>query len=143
MFLSEDELNQVATYPHIHKLTITHEKLPQWPIELVYNLAHPNTQVQNVANFPPITVRDILLAVHRELQRPIVQYDFASLNSAEEVAVTRAFKRRCRSLGPQSERQLISEGVKRCDFLMKDVMFRGLVRTGDSLEKLRLVTGPA
>ncbi|TEB30886.1 hypothetical protein FA13DRAFT_1754965 [Coprinellus micaceus] len=133
MFMGQDELGQ---------LTIKHDKIPQWPIELVFNPANPNTQVP-VASLPPISVGDILLAIHRELQKHITQYDFGGLNSAEEKEVTRAYQKRCKSMGPQVEMQLLSGGVRRCDFLKKNVMFKGLVRTGDNLENLRLITGSA
>ncbi|KAF5339837.1 hypothetical protein D9611_009126 [Ephemerocybe angulata] len=141
--LAPDELGQVATYPHLHKLTITCDKLPQFPIELVFNPMDPAYAMRGTANLPPILVGDILATIHRELHKGITQYDWGGLSSKEELEVSRAYVRRCRSSGPQAEMALRSAGVKKVDFLLKDVMFKGLVRSGEGLEHLKMVTGPA
>jgi hypothetical protein len=138
--LGPEELAQPATYPYIHKLTVTHDKIPQWPVELVFNPSTPNMAMANVNNLPPISVGDVLSMVHKEMQKGITHHDWAGLSTREETQVARAFQRRCKSVGPQGQMQLRSMGVKRVDYLLDQVMFRGLVRTADGLEQLKLIT---
>ena len=99
--------------------------------------------VTNVDNMPPITVGDVLLTIHREMQKGITHHDWAGLSTREETQVARAFQRRCKSVGPQGQMQLRSMGVKRVDYLLDKLMFRGLVRTEEGLEQLKLITAAA
>ncbi|RXW17896.1 hypothetical protein EST38_g7969 [Candolleomyces aberdarensis] len=139
--LGPEELSQPATYPYIHKLTVTHDKIPQWPVELVYHPPTPN--MTTFDNMPPISVGDVLLAIHKEMQKGITHHDWAGLSTREETEVARAFQRRCKAVGPQGQMQLRSMGVKRVDYLLDKMMFRGLVRTAEGLEQLKLITSAA
>ena len=140
MFLGQEELRQPATYPPIFKLTIKCEKISQWPIELVYSPPQGYSSPATV-NIPPITVGDILFTIHRELHRPITQYDWGELSTSEGKKVRTAYLNRCKAAGPQGDVPLQKEGVKRVDFLKEDIWFKGLLRDGKELEKMILVVG--
>ncbi|KAH9938121.1 uncharacterized protein B0H18DRAFT_1080910 [Fomitopsis serialis] len=82
----------------------------------------------------PITLGDVLIALHRHLQQRITQVEWKRLNPSEEVAVSRAYTRRCRTY------------PSRVDYLLDKYMFKGLVSAGssqDGYEKVKLVVGPA
>lgn len=129
--LSADELNQPATHPPINRLQIICDLIPQWPINLEYNA--PTNGLP-----PPITVYDVMLAVWQNLQVGISHVDWAKLSMGEETQVARAYTRRCRTAATQ-EMMLRAQGVKKVDFLLDKVHFKGLLRIGDSYEQMRLV----
>jgi len=139
--LTMEHFSQPATHPPITRLRIICDILPQWPIDLEYNpyyqggLSIPAPQV-------PITLGDILIALHRSLHTRISHIDWAKLSVSEETAVARAYTRRCKSI-PSVAQFEASQGVRRVDYLLDKVMFRGLLRSsgGDGFETFKLVVG--
>ncbi|KAJ6497635.1 hypothetical protein C8R45DRAFT_983673 [Mycena sanguinolenta] len=129
--LSPADLQQSAFYPPVTKLRITCDMAPDWPIDLICPVG------MGMMPAPPITLGDILVAIHKKMHQPITHDDWDRLSPAEEGLISRAFTRRCRreSIHPGTryrrddelpERQL---GVKVVDFLQGKNIFRGLVQT--------------
>ncbi|KAJ6448013.1 hypothetical protein C8R47DRAFT_995212 [Mycena vitilis] len=136
------ELHAPAFYPPLFALRVVHSRLPFWPIDLALP---PDAQA------PPITLADVLVALHRVFHTPITHADWAGLGSAHEGAVRTAFTARCRSEARRSgaapaqlcdrEMAVRSQGVLRVDFLLGKTIFKGLVRApGDTEGCLRMVT---
>ncbi|EGO04137.1 hypothetical protein SERLA73DRAFT_175920 [Serpula lacrymans var. lacrymans S7.3] len=127
--VSWEELRQPATYPSITSMRITHPAIPKWPIDLEYH--YDNSGSSYTATAPlPITLADVLQAIHYALHKQISHRDWAELTLSEETAIARAYTRRCRSV-PSSAQVEASQGVKRVDYLKDKFMFRGLVRAQD------------
>ena len=124
--LSADELHEPATYPSITRMRITHDAIPQWPIDLEFHY----DGYTSPASPPPITLGDVLYMIHFSLHRQITHQDWARLSLSEETAIARAYTRRCRSV-PSSAQVEASQGVKRIDYLLDKHAFRGLIRTHD------------
>ncbi|KAJ7154894.1 hypothetical protein C8R43DRAFT_884900 [Mycena crocata] len=144
---SPAELAEPAFHPPRTALRILHPRLPFWPVDLALRGA------QAQQSPPPITVKDVLGALHRALHRRMMlaAADWSALSEGEAGRVTRAFAQRCRAEavrggGPVSqlrdcELAVRNEGVKRVDFLMGKTVFEGLVRApGDPEGCVRLVT---
>ncbi|KAG2357816.1 hypothetical protein BDR07DRAFT_347064 [Suillus spraguei] len=125
VMVSADELREPATFPTITRMRITHDAIPQWPIEL--DLVHGEYDISGAL---PITVGDVLWMIHSSLHRQIHHSDWASLSRSDETAIARAYTRRYRSI-PSSAQLEASQGVKRIDYLMERHVFRGLVRAHD------------
>jgi hypothetical protein len=155
MPLSPEELAQPATHPPTTKMKITCEAVPQWPIEL--ELEPMPVEGLGLANMPqwaqdqqaaaaevPITVRDVLESVYRELQLQITHVEWGRLGRSEEMAVSRAFTRRIKSAGDAGEEETML-GVKRIDYLLDKFMFRGIVPNKGSkgFENCRMVISAA
>lgn len=129
------EMRETATYPAVTRMRITSDAIPQWPIELEYtpydvhgeHLSLPSMD----GTIPPITLGDVLFAIHRSLHTQISHLDWGRLTMSEEIAIARAYTRRCRSI-PSVAQLEASQGVKRVDFLLDRFMFRGLVRAPGS-----------
>ncbi|KAJ8590733.1 hypothetical protein M405DRAFT_145831 [Rhizopogon salebrosus TDB-379] len=124
VMLSDDELREHATFPPITNMRITHDAIPQWPVEL--NLVHGEYDVGNPL---PLTVGDVLYMIHSSMHRQISHQDWARLSQSEETAIARAYTRRYRGI-PSSAEMEASQGVKRVDYLMDRHVFRGLIRAG-------------
>jgi hypothetical protein len=139
--LSLEDLKQPATHPPLTRLRITCDIIPQWPIELEYN-PYQNGELLSVAApaAPPITLGDVLIALHRSLNQKISHVDWARLTLSEETAVSRAYARRCRAAG-SVEMLERSQGVRRVDFLLERVWFKGLIRSGDGWEGMKMILG--
>ncbi|KAH9948818.1 hypothetical protein B0H21DRAFT_216154 [Amylocystis lapponica] len=142
--LSLDDLGQQATHPAVKRMTITCDDIPQWPIVL-------EPQVQGRSNYlsvpatsadAPITVGDVLIAVHRSLQQKISHVDWARLSRSEEVDIARAYTRRCKTF-PSAEAFEASQGVRRVDYLKDRYMFKGLMRSSSDgrFEHVKLLVG--
>jgi hypothetical protein len=135
VMLSDDELRELATFPPIINMRITHDVIPQWPIKL--NLVHGEYDVGNPL---PLTVGDILYMIHSSMHRRISRQDWARLDQSEETAIALAYTRRCRSI-PSLAGMEASRGVKRVDYLMDRHVFRGLkVADGDGSYHWKLLT---
>jgi hypothetical protein len=136
VMLSPDELREPATFPTITSMRITHDAIPQWPIDLQY--VHGEYDAGNPL---PLTVGDVLYMIHSSLQRQISHSDWARLSQSEETAIARAYTRRYRSI-PSSAELEARQGVKRVDYLMDRHVFRGLIRAadGDGFYNWRLLT---
>ncbi|OCH95921.1 hypothetical protein OBBRIDRAFT_719426 [Obba rivulosa] len=143
-----DELGQQAAHPAVTRMTITCDVIRQWPITLeAYDRERPRSPYLDVpipsrdANVP-ITVGDVLVAIHRSLQQRISHVDWARLSHSQAADVARAYTRRCR-LYPSAEAFEASQGVRRVDYLLDQYMFKGLrrVRRNGSFEELQLLVG--
>ncbi|KAJ7218391.1 hypothetical protein GGX14DRAFT_549926 [Mycena pura] len=136
------ELAVTAFSPPRTALRILHARLPFWPIDL----ALPAGRAA-----PPISLSDILVALHRALHERISHADWHALGADDERRVSRAFTHRCRAEALRSgappaalreaELALRSQGVKRVDFLQGKTLLKGLVRApGDPEGCVRMVT---
>lgn len=141
-FVGPAELREPAFHPPLFALRILHPRLPFWPVDLALPAG---------AHAPPITLLDVLLALHRALHTRINHADWATLGGEDEAAVTRAFSARCRAEAVRSgaspaqlrdrEVAVRSQGVKRIDFLVGKTVFKGLVRApGDPEGCVRMIT---
>jgi hypothetical protein len=157
--ITDKELDEVATYPGIRKMSITGESIPQWPIQLnpqpqsapspIMGLglevpAWANPPLSTDDSMPPITLRDVLESIYLVLQTQITQLEWAKLSKTEEHAVGRAYTRRCKAAAAVSheEAELQADtGVKKVDFLLDKFMFRGLraAKGSDGFENMHLV----
>jgi hypothetical protein len=125
--ISTDELHEPATYPPLARMRISHDAIPQWPIDLEFH--YDGCTAPTVPR--SITLGDVLYMIHSSLHRQITQQDWARLSPSEETAIARAYStRRCRSV-LSSASVVASQGVKRIDYLREKHMFRGLIKTHD------------
>ncbi|KAJ6559851.1 hypothetical protein B0H19DRAFT_1234339 [Mycena capillaripes] len=140
--VTESELRAPAFHPPRFLLRITHPRLPFWPVDL--------PRARN-ARTPPLTLGDVLGALHRALHKRITPADWATLGAGEQAHVTRAFVARCRAEAVRSgappallhdrEVAVRNQGVKRIDFLLEKTVFKGLVHVPwDSDGCVRMVT---
>lgn len=137
ILLTKEELGQPATHPPIYQLQMQCDLIPNWPIILQYN-SNPYRSANTYPTVaPPITLGDVLSGIYNSLHMGITQYDWATLSHDQERAVSRAYTRRCKAMG--STTMIRNEGVKRVDFLLNQVWFRGLARVGEGLENLKLI----
>lgn len=144
--LSREEMSQPACWPGVTRMEITCDELPGWKVILEPYQERPSnsgylTVPADEVN-TPISVNDVLFAIHRFLQRQITHRDWVELSSDRATAVARAYTRRCRTF-PTTQQFEESQGVRRVDYLENKYMFKGLVRhRGEqSFEKLRLLVG--
>lgn len=143
--LTSDELGQHATHPGIKRMKITCDLIPQWPIVLEPRERERSNylSVPSGSQDAPITLGDVLVAIHRSLQLQISHVDWARLSQQEETAVARAYTRRCKTF-PSVEDFEKSQGVRRVDYLLDKFMFKGLVRSSagqEGYENVRLLLG--
>jgi hypothetical protein len=135
--LSPADLQQPAFHPPVTNLRITCDMAPSWPIDLICPIGMGMMP-------PPITLGDILVAIHKKMHQQITHDDWDRLSHSEEALISRAFTRRCRRENMRAggryrtdhelpERQ---QGVKVVDFLQGRSLFRGLVRTTDGYVKM-------
>ena len=152
--LSSDELSQTATHPGVTRMVITCDALPaEWNV--VLEPAHREQRPAHAGGYlavptdhhhhqaaanAPITVHDVLRAVHLMLQRQITHSDWVKLSDERARAVARAYTRRCRTF-PSTQVFEESQGVKRVDYLESKFMFKGLARQRgeQGFEHLRLI----
>ncbi|KAJ7827732.1 hypothetical protein B0H13DRAFT_2119119 [Mycena leptocephala] len=131
--LTGAELRQPAFHPPLTSLRIVHPQIPYWPIDLTLPAGFPAPEA------PPISMGDVLVALHLSLHQSITQRDWARLGFQEEQAVTRAYAKRC---GRSAEERM--RGVKRVDFLTERTMFKGFrMAHGEGNVILTLVTASA
>lgn len=144
--LNLDELAQQATHPGVTRMKIICDLIPQWDVILEPQrdyasssgyLAVPH---EPVASNQPITLGDVLVAVHRMLQTQITHRDWARLSNTEATNIARAYTRRCRTF-PSAEQFEASQGVRRVDYLLDRFLFKGLVRLRgeDGFETVKLI----
>ena len=129
LFLSS-YLNDPATHPPLARLRIICKLIPQWPIDLEFR-RFPSTPKQ-----PPITLQDVLVAVHRDVHRPITHLDWARLNPHKQRTITKWYNQRC---GMNENEK--AQGVKRVDYLNGKTRMVGLLRNGveDGREVMSLI----
>ncbi|KAF8636978.1 hypothetical protein AX17_003125 [Amanita inopinata Kibby_2008] len=135
----EGDLVQAATHPPVYRLRIVCNEIPEWPIVLEYDPENYREQTGAMLSYPPpITVGDVLSAIHRTLHERISHVDWAKLDHKRQYKISQAYTARCTN-APTMEQLLKNDGVKKVDYLLDKVWFRGLVRTGEGPEVLRLV----
>jgi hypothetical protein len=142
--VNDFELREPAFHPPRFAMRIIHPRLPFWPVDLALPAGAG-------ANANPITLADVLVALHHALHTRINHADWATLGAEDEARVTRAFAARCRAeavrsgAGPAQLRDrevaVRNQGVMRVDFLLGKTVFKGLVRVpGDPEGCVRMVT---
>ncbi|KAI0364595.1 hypothetical protein BV20DRAFT_974253 [Pilatotrama ljubarskyi] len=150
--LTLEELREPATYPAVRRMTITCDRLPEWPIVLEpHSTSRERSRERSpflnvpaaAADDTPITVYDVLMAIHRTMQRQISHVDWARLTRAQTYDISAAYTRRCRTF-PSAAAFEEAQGVRRVDYLLDQYMFRGLVRDNvqDGFSKMKLMVGP-
>lgn len=155
--LAHTELDMPATHPGVQRMRIVCDAIPEWPIELKFSAGSPfvggglglsvtvpgwpsPAQPQQGGAPPvPITLRDVLEAVYRALHTQITHLDWAKLSKSEEMAIGRAYTRRCKE---DKEGNQATAGVKRIDFLLDKFMFQGLVAIPgtENFSEMKLIT---
>lgn len=138
-------MSQLACYPGVTRMLITCDEIPDWKVSLEPYQERPSNMgylaVPADTN-APITVNDVLFAIHRMLQRQIRHRDWVALSQQKSTAVARAYTRRCRTF-PSTQQFEESQGVRRVDYLEDKYMFKGVVRERgeQGFENLRLLVG--
>lgn len=140
--LGADQLDEPATYPPLTRLRIVCDMIPNWPIDLEfkgYGGGYSPNPYQ-ASGPPPITLVDVLVAVHRALHQRISHADWAPLGPAQEMAVGKAYTKRCKAVGSMVDHEL-AQGVKRVDFLLSKTRMLGLLRGGtvDGWDVMKLI----
>lgn len=128
-------------------MVITCDEIPQWRVVLEPYEERPSnagylgvpTDSRSAA---PITVHDVLFAIHKMLQRQISHRDWVDLSSDRATSVARAYTRRCRTF-PTTQAFEESQGVRRVDYLLDKYYFKGLMqpRGEQGFENMRLLVG--
>ncbi|KAL4064708.1 hypothetical protein V8B97DRAFT_1987251 [Scleroderma yunnanense] len=121
-----EELSQPATNPPITRMRITHDAIPQWPIDIKLQY----DEIQMAAMPPPITLGDVLYMIHFSMRRQISHHDWAKLSDSQHDAIALAYTRRYRRVSSFAEVEA-SQGVKRIDYLEDRFIFKGLIRMND------------
>lgn len=141
--LPPEEMREPATHPPLTRLRIICDLIPTWPIHLElpptpYSPYNSNqfAYQQPSPSSPPITLMDVLVAVHQAMHSRITHIDWAKVSKKEQREITRAYTVRCG--GSEHER---AQGVKRVDFLLGRTRMIGLVRSRmeDGWEVMRLL----
>ncbi|KAJ7059561.1 hypothetical protein C8F01DRAFT_1144976 [Mycena amicta] len=140
--LQKPEHANEAFFPPRFELRIVHPELVWWPVVLKLTQSTKNKEAKSskeaeTAAQPPITLGDVLSALHHALHRLITPDDWASIPPAQQQAVSAAFTARCRAEALRSgvspahlhdrEQEERAKGVKRVDFLGGKTWFRGLM----------------
>ncbi|KIL59110.1 hypothetical protein M378DRAFT_85514 [Amanita muscaria Koide BX008] len=134
-----DILSQPATHPPVYRLKIVCDQLLDWPITLEYDPEQYRQQTGAMLSYPPpITMGDVLSQVHKTLHGRISHHDWAKIDERKRYKITQAYTARCMT-APSMEHLMRSDGVKKVDYLLDKVWFRGLVRTNDGPEVLKLI----
>lgn len=107
---------QLATSPPVQSLVIWHPKLP-WRIKV---------QASNAGI--GITLGDVFNGIHEQLRLPIGHHEYytVELTSEDRDMLTSVFEERCAG----DSREVVG-GLRRVDFLGKDVYFVGLLKSKD------------
>ncbi|KAI0072977.1 hypothetical protein K474DRAFT_1667136 [Panus rudis PR-1116 ss-1] len=126
-------------------MVITCDALPaEWKVVLEppENRSH-FLSLPRATTTEPITVGDILVAIHKMLHTRISHRDWVKLSRTDEVEVARAYSRRCRTF-PSVEQYDAYQGVRRVDYLKEKFIFKGLIRRRgeQGFEHVKLLTGP-
>ncbi|KAK1221567.1 Rho guanine nucleotide exchange factor [Marasmius sp. AFHP31] len=143
-----DRMLQTATSPGLSRLRVICDLIPNWPIDIPYEMGlienpgpsalRPDPLARAHGGTPLITLRDVLLCVHRVLHTSISHADWAQLTPVEQGHVSSAYGNRCRAAAhagapmgtsgadrARFEQAEMSQGVKKVDFLLEKVWFRG------------------
>ena len=134
--ISPHELHQPATDPPITRMRISHDVIPQWPIDI--GLLSVESGVDTIH---PITVGDVLYMVHASLGRKITHRDWDNLTISEQTEIACTYTQRYTNTPSTIEVEAL-QGVRRVDYLGEKYVFRGLVRVHDEdgLFRWKLIT---
>jgi hypothetical protein len=128
-FLSVDTLAQPATRPPVSRLRIVCDEIPEWPI--VLESSYPREKGAISPSAHPMSLGNVLSQIHGTLHEQITHSDWERLDPEMKDKVSQAFYKRS-----ANER---NGGVRKLDYLLDKVWFKGLVGTSDGPEVLRLV----
>ncbi|KAK1229503.1 hypothetical protein PQX77_007426 [Marasmius sp. AFHP31] len=139
---SNSILSEPATEPPVSSLTITCPLL-KWTITVT-----PPPSIQPSGRRSPVpyvSVLDVLMALLRDMNIPVLSSEYEALPSREATAkVDEAYFQRCRSIADPAIRSTEElRGVKRVDFLMGQNRFLGLssrsaTRKGETIWELNV-----
>jgi hypothetical protein len=87
----------------------------------------PPVPLSELANLPVLTVRDVLMALYTELQRPALEEEFALLPQHKRQLPYIRRRRVKRAKDKAKRTELRRRGQLVVDYLMSDVMFDGFV----------------
>ena len=138
--LHPDDLREPATLPPLTRLRIVCDLIPQWPIDLEFHADALAGYGSNPFNPPPISLVDVLIAVHRAMHTRITHAEWAMLSIDDQKAISRTFYRRCKAVLAAYEMER-ANGVMRVDFLRGKTRMLGVERAApvDGLEVIKLV----
>ncbi|KAF7350032.1 Protein kinase domain-containing protein [Mycena venus] len=136
--LREAEFSEPAFHPPLSTLKLFHPRIQSWPINLVLPAGS-------------LSLGYVLVSLHRAMHQRVTQEEWASLNTKQRRAITKAFTVRCRAEAIRSqvppedlrsqENDTRNEGVKRVDFLCGKTLFKGLVSEPNDIPGwMRVVT---
>ncbi|KAI6029939.1 hypothetical protein BKA83DRAFT_2708339 [Pisolithus microcarpus] len=125
--VSQEELSYPATNPPITRMRITHDAIPDWPVDL--ELRYEEYPIP-AGPPPPITLGDVLYMIHSSLHRQITHQDWGKLSDSEQNAVARAYTRRYKNIPSTADAEACL-GVKKVDYLRERYMFKGLIKAPD------------
>ncbi|KAF5357130.1 hypothetical protein D9756_006790 [Leucocoprinus leucothites] len=136
--LSRAELTEPASWPALSRLRIECDLVSQWPLSFEPDpeyLARKNLSPKD--KIPPISLGDILFKIYEHFATGVTSKEWEALSLEDQVAIAQSYTRRCKDLGPgeQIER---SQGVKRIDYCLGKVWFRGLTKAGDKTDVWKL-----
>ncbi|KAG5641522.1 hypothetical protein DXG03_004827, partial [Asterophora parasitica] len=121
-----EDMIQPAFIPSTTRLRIVCDAFPQWPIVLQLS------SYEGAGYDPlPISVSDVLVAVHRSMHKQITHDDWRRLSRPQEIEVARAFTRRVHA-DPDLLQEEHRKGVKRVDYLLGKTRMAGLMNLGRS-----------
>jgi hypothetical protein len=128
--VSRSVLAEPATYPSLSSSLTLHSELLPWPVKVfpVQSKSQPRFYIPSSrseagGSHHPITILDILWAIHNSLNVPATQQEWDSLGSGSKTQkrISRAYEDRCRRLNGGWE-----AGVKRGDWLGSRTILAGI-----------------
>ncbi|KAG8963261.1 hypothetical protein FRC03_003207 [Tulasnella sp. 419] len=117
--MTEAEGEYDAVVPRVPKMRIVCKNLP-WPIV--------------VKNPTGVTIRDVLEALHTELQKPFTEGEWWIAQDEDRKRVSDAWERGCAANSGLKRKK--EDGLKRVDWLGDHTLFAGLSRTSRGDEEL-------
>jgi hypothetical protein len=135
--LGANEFSQPAFRPSRTRLRIVCELIPQWPIDIVFE---PRSAHAFTGDPLPMNVGDVLQAIHRNLRRIVSRSEWDVLPTSLTTPVGECFWKRVKHYGGKTGAEAeSSHGVKRVDFLLGRVWFRGLVPVPGQPDIMKMV----
>jgi hypothetical protein len=142
--LSAYDLEQPATNPPMTRVKIVYDAILQWPVDLHVIGTSLSPHRRRRAALPYLTLEDVVHAMHASLHRKISHGEWGVLSASWKTEVARAYTRRYKASGSDwAVRRQQSEGVKRVDFLLKNMWFKGFtwLEPENGVERLKLLLG--
>lgn len=118
------DIDQLALSPPCRSMRIFHPRLP-WYIDVFTFNRHG------------ITLFDVFYDIHEYMQTPILHRDFymEELGEEERFFISAAFRQRFQTF--KGSEKIMSQGVKRVDYLGEEYILEGLVKSRDGLWELK------